>query len=30
LILASKLSGLRFIGCATKPTGDEDDVGHAL
>jgi hypothetical protein len=28
LICASKLSGLQFVGCATKPTGGCDSVGH--
>jgi hypothetical protein len=27
---ASKPSRLRFVSCTTKPTGDEDGVGHAL
>jgi hypothetical protein len=29
LVWASKSSGLRFIGCATKLTDDEDGVEHA-
>jgi hypothetical protein len=28
LVCASKPSGLRFVGCATKPTKDEDGMGH--
>jgi hypothetical protein len=30
LVWASKPSGLRFVGCTTKPMEDEDGVGHAL
>jgi hypothetical protein len=28
LIWTSKSSGLRFVDCATKSTGDEDSAGH--
>jgi hypothetical protein len=30
LVWASKPSGLRFVGCVTKPTGGWDGAGHVL